>query len=229
MKGSGHFERHFDWDGVGPFLQTNVAVTDLRGEDYVPEGYSAPFLLGLYAAYVGEKVEHGLAESAGLPTGLHWASTELTLPAVGDRASVDVARILDPIRGLLGIPNVPAERVAKLMMPKEKSDGFRGADIKLMGNEAFVSVGVDSLSFMGAYKPLQKLTRTGAVLSGVRAEAGSCDTGEQYRPLKVSVTVGAHHLWRGNDWLRIPELRPQVIAEMLDLNQRITAAYMAVA
>ena len=56
----GKWSRHYDYDGVGVFHKTSVSV------DKAPDGEPAEYVLGIHAAYVGDKPEKALAESLGV-------------------------------------------------------------------------------------------------------------------------------------------------------------------
>lgn len=80
-----HFS--FDYDGWGPFRKTtiNIQVLD-RSEDL--------YALRIYAAYVGEKPEIGLAEALEVERGLLWAAANIETEPVGKMFEFNLTYVL---------------------------------------------------------------------------------------------------------------------------------------
>jgi len=66
IKSGGLWEHHYDYDGGGVFIKTTVRIQLL---DQKRDLYN----LELYAAYVGDEPEKGLAEQIGIPRNLLWS------------------------------------------------------------------------------------------------------------------------------------------------------------
>lgn len=222
---NGRFRKNYEYDGQGPFLKTTVEVLDLAGELYVPEGYADPFLLTLYTAAVGSKVEDGLADAVGIEQGLLWSSVELNLPAHGPYASVDLATIIDPLRPVLGLWQPKTERYARRMMPRNNYDTLGPANLKLVDEEIMVRVGIDSHSFLPSYRHTEnKLTRNGSVISGRRSENLDTNSEDEFAPLRVKVSVVSSNQRLDHEFDPMPVLRSDKKKTMRDLTRTIASA-----
>ncbi len=98
------FNRHYDYDGVGPFFKTSVEVTKLEEDLYI---------LHLHAAYVGDKVEIGLAEALEVERALVSTSVEVEVPAVGNEFVIDFDTILDRVGKVLDLKDLTGKQAVK--------------------------------------------------------------------------------------------------------------------
>lgn len=105
------WSKHYDYDAMGTsFFKTSV---DIKWLDRSLDLY----LLGIWAAYVGDQPEAGLAEHLGIPRSLTWCDvTVQTEPLAGDRFAFDfeqVVRRLDPV---LGTDKISGAEIAQAML-----------------------------------------------------------------------------------------------------------------
>lgn len=103
------FSRSYDYDGAGtPFMKTTVDINSI-GDDM--------YCIGLYAAYVGDEPEAGLAESLGIPRALLSCTVEVEAdPVAGHRFEFDFEPILRRLESVLGTRKITGMQVARAMM-----------------------------------------------------------------------------------------------------------------
>ena len=104
------WSRSFDYDGMGSFFKTSVDIEVLDRKEEL-------YALGLYAAYVGDKPEEGLAQYLGVSRALTWAAVEVeTQPISNNCFEFDFEYILRKLDEDLGTQWAVGEQVAQAMM-----------------------------------------------------------------------------------------------------------------
>lgn len=136
LKKRDKYSRHYDYDGVGSFFKTTVEVTKLPNDIFV---------LGLNAAYVGDKVEVSLAEALGVERALCWTATNLVLPSVSGLFIADMLFIIESLAKVVDLKGLTPERAVSRMKDKIVEDGFR-VSIPIFETEKFaVTMGLDDV------------------------------------------------------------------------------------
>lgn len=108
------WSKHYDYDGMGSFFKTSVDIGYLnRAEDM--------YYIGIYAAYVGDEPEVGLAEALGIPRALMSASVTVQVEKLDDRHFgfdfEPFLRLLDPV---LATERISGEEVCDQMMKVDR-------------------------------------------------------------------------------------------------------------
>lgn len=105
------FSKDYDYDGSGtPFFKTGVTIKVL---DRTQDIYG----IGIWAAYVGDEPEVGLAEHLGIPRTLLSCSVEVkTAPLPGNRFEFDFEPVLRKLDAVLDTKNITGAQVAQAMM-----------------------------------------------------------------------------------------------------------------
>lgn len=156
------FSKSYDYDGMGTsFFKTNVDIEVLNREQ---DMYS----IGIYAAYVGDEPEKGLADHFGIPRTLLSCSVKVeTKPLSGDRFEFDFEPVLRKLDAVLDTNKITGEQVIAAMMTK---DDDRGASFVLQvkdGLEVRIQLGrVESRMKYSQGKPRDTWSAKGSVLSG---------------------------------------------------------------
>lgn len=84
----GKWQRIYDYDGMGVFFKTSVEIEMLDKEKDL-------YNLQLYAAYVGDEPEKGLAETLGIPRNLIWSSVTVHVePEDAEHFAFDFEQLL---------------------------------------------------------------------------------------------------------------------------------------
>lgn len=106
----GHWDRRYDYDGVGTFFKTKVEVMVL---DWNSDLYA----LGIYASYVGDKPEEELAEYLGIQRALIWSSVAVQVePTDGNHFTFDLEKIARKLDAVFGRTDLSGEIIAQAMM-----------------------------------------------------------------------------------------------------------------
>jgi len=206
---SDRFYRDFDYDGVGSFMKTSVTVRRLE---------NGSFLLELNAAYVGNKVEEGLAEYLEAHRGLWWTKVELTLDAnQGDRFVIDFASINDKLVGT-GLGTLDASEIARLIAAG-KSEEYSSfvADpgiVTLMADDQLsVTLGIDTITVGRYYE--EPFTANGSVVTGARETRWSTLDGDTKQPKVYIYITSSNGEVRSFD--RLPVLDEDIQMRMREL------------
>ena len=86
--------------------------------------------IGLWAAYVGDEPEAGLADHLGIPRTLLSCNIEVeTRPVSKNRFEFDFEPVLRKLNTVLDIKNLTGKQVAKAMLQKDESGDDRGSFI----------------------------------------------------------------------------------------------------
>jgi hypothetical protein len=113
----GSFYKSYDYDAMGtPFFKANVSIERI---DPSVDMYS----VGLYAAYVGDEPEIGLAERLTVPRVLRSCLVETTVePSGPDAFSFDMEKIVRRLDPVLGTEKIKGIEIAKVMMQANEYD-----------------------------------------------------------------------------------------------------------
>jgi len=109
------FSKSYDYDGVGAFHKT---IVDIKVLDRKQDLYG----IGLYAAYVGEKPEEGLAAHLGFPRTLLWCAVETKTKPRGKRFEFDFERTLRLLDPTLGTEGIAGTSVVEALMASKDDD-----------------------------------------------------------------------------------------------------------
>ncbi len=106
------FHKSYDYDAMGtPFMKTSVDIKKFGDDMYG---------IGLYAAYVGDEPEAGLADHLGIPRALLSCSIEVeTKPVADNRFEFDFEPVLRKLDTVLGTKKITGKQVAKAMLQKD--------------------------------------------------------------------------------------------------------------
>jgi len=117
------FDKSYDYDGMGTsFFKTSVTIKKFGGGDM--------YGIGLWAAYVGDEPEAGLADHLGIPRTLLSCNIEVeTRPVSKNRFEFDFEPVLRKLNTVLDIKNLTGKQVAKAMLQKDESGDDRGSFI----------------------------------------------------------------------------------------------------
>lgn len=143
LKKRDKYSRHYDYDGVGSFFKTTVEVTKLPNNI---------FLLGLNAAYVGDKVEVSLAEALGVERALSWAATTIELPVVGNLFIADFVFIINALAKAIPLKGLTAEKAVAMMTERKRLSDRNGAITVYESKDFTVTMVLDDVSRPMQYK-----------------------------------------------------------------------------
>ena len=115
----GFYRRHFDDDGVGPFLKTTVDVRPIPGEEQM-------YMLELNAAYAGDRVEKNLAAMLEIERGMASISVGKDMPVVADKCHIDFDKLLRRVQGVLDVNDVSGEQVVAKILAHKPNDTPNG-------------------------------------------------------------------------------------------------------
>ena len=161
LKSRDIFSRHYDYDGMGPFFKTTVEVAKLEDDLYI---------LRLNAAYVGDKVEVGLAEALEVERALSSASVEVEIPAVDNQFVIDFNMIIERVGKVFDLNGLTGKKATEEIVTVGE---FREVKqrVQIYETEKFVVMmgpsGVESpMKHDGNGSSKLVWTAKGAVLSG---------------------------------------------------------------
>lgn len=184
IKKYGHWRHSYDYDGQGNFLKTNVEIRlwDKKEDIYVLE---------LYAAYVGDEPEKGLAELLGVSRTLLWREIVITTePLDKDRFIFDFDEIYKGIGELLGLDANVGQKIAKHMMTGDKHDE-PGSFVLKDDGEVRIKIGPSSVESRFVLKEDNRFhdtwTVSGSTLTGLLAK--QYDNPEKKIPPSIVITV----------------------------------------
>lgn len=164
LKTRTRFNKSYDYDGMGtPFFKANV---DIEVLDRELDMYS----VSIYAAYVGDKPEQGLAKYFDIPRMLISCSVEVeTFPLSGNRFEFDFEPVLRKLDRVLDTKDITGEQVVSsiMTMPKEGNRDFRILQIK-DGFEVSIKTGriEDRMDYTHAREPRDTWSSKGSTFSG---------------------------------------------------------------
>ncbi len=221
------FKKSYDYDGMGtPFMKTNVTFNKLdRGM----------FSIGLYASYVGNEPEIGLAEYLGIPRTLHSCTIEVSVEKAGDnRFELDFAYVRDRLDGILsfspaGFP-LSAEDLAVSMVAQTDVFGDENPKCGLHHTER-LAVWLHPGRVEERFKYNQGNKQDtwaidGTTFSGrLKRDYGSDNDDAKENPSFIITVTSAQKFtpgWRSRD--SMPLWHPDEQQEMIDLAGKIKAA-----
>lgn len=223
----GRYFRHFDYDGVGTFFKTSVEVERLE---------DASFLLRLSAAYVGNKVEEGIAGFLGVQRGLWRTTVDLTLDArEGERFAVDFDQIATRLEDSVFQPAygwIMAQIIAQGRKEKYSSIVTEPGIVTLMGDDfgyteraneidrhLTVTLGFDTISVGQYYE--QPFVAEGPVAYGRLREDWEDPT--KFLDPVLSINIAGNE--ETEESSRLPVLVPETQARMRELAADIQARF----
>lgn len=212
------FSKSYDYDGMGTsFFKTSVDIEVLDREQDM-------YGIGIYAAYVGDKPEEGLAEHFGIPRTLLSCSVEVeTKPLSGNRFEFDFEPVLRKLDMVLDTKKITGKQVVAAMMTK---DDDRSASLVLQvkdGLEVRIQPGrVESRMKYSQGKPQDTWSSKGSVLSGeLQRDYGNNDENAKATPTFLIVICSSQKDgWRGS----LPIWQPDLQQKAIDLANEIAAA-----
>ena len=222
LKERPEFEKSYDYDGMGtPFFKTSVKIRTLPGEF---EMYG----IGLWAAYVGDEPEIGLADYLQIPRTLFSGSVEVqTERFPGDRFEFDFEPVIQKLSKVLSfmksdtLGKVPTGTdVAQAMLKME--DGESKAVFMLQDQNA-----LEVRIFPGCVDRRMQMDRTAHKVKDTWSVSGSRFSGLLKRDYKsddesvktnptfiISVSSSDKDRWRGSQPIWKPEKQQEAIALM---------------
>lgn len=114
------WSRHYDYDGVGVFHKTSVEVSR------APKGEPAEYVLGIHAAYVGDKPEKDLAEALGVERATLSKAVTVEFAPEGDRFRIDMDAVAGRLATVFG--NGGKDRRGSRISGKAIADHFMSRD-----------------------------------------------------------------------------------------------------
>lgn len=213
IKQRGAYSYHYDYDGMGSFFKTTVEVK--RVNDTL-------FILKLHAAYVGDKVEEGLAETLGLERALLSASAIVDLPAKDGRFTADMSVILGIVRKALPLKKLDGE-IVKAITTVEDGAIWGGSPVIFENDTLAVNVKLASVAYPVEYKGREKTMTwkvSGTTITGPLHENFGDTPGFQTPQIVFQVYT------RGKDKYELPALvKSEDKKVLLDLAEKIKAAF----
>lgn len=156
--------RSYDYNGVGTFFKTSVEIIQLDKKEDL-------YLLEIYAAYVGDKPEVGLAEELGIPRALRRYTVLVQVkPEDATHFAFDFEKVLRTLDGVLKTKSFKGKDIAQHFM---SGDQYRDPKHALIysDTEIFVTVGPGRVEKRFVYdepgKPRNTWSIKGSVLSGL--------------------------------------------------------------
>lgn len=242
VKGRGCWSRHYDYDGMGTsFFKTSVEMTRLPDQE---DGY----LLGLNAAYVGKKIEDGLAETLGVEQGLQWKGVNVVLRPEGQQFRIDFdqiaqrlqslyrelqsvpeprnirQRLAEAVRGKGERPALTGEAILRTMLATDRYGG--DANPFVLGVEDGVEVSLnlgrvgDRFDRRNGNREQELWRVEGTELTGSLAE--SYEKQGELEPPSISFSIKRYS---EDKYDRLPAIDPQMKAKMNELASKVSAAF----
>jgi hypothetical protein len=223
---NGSWSRHFDYDAMGTaFFKTTVEISRLPDTE---DG----FLLGLNAAYVGKKVEDGLAETLGIEQGLQRKDVNIVLDPEGenaDRFGIDFTPIAQRLQAVYSELN--AGKKSGRLKGETILDGLlggRSGDTKpfVLGVTDGISVSLrlgrlgDRFNWRGGNAKEELWKRKGTVLSGALAESYR-DEGK-LEPASIVIDIRRNS---DSEYSTPPAVDPVMKAKMNEIASKVAAAF----
>ncbi|OGG03198.1 hypothetical protein A2W14_07245 [Candidatus Gottesmanbacteria bacterium RBG_16_37_8] len=217
----GKWERHYDYDGQGVFHKTTVEI------DKIPDENDR-YLLKLYAAYVGGKVEDGLAEYLGIEQGLQFKQVSAILEPQGDKFAIDfdaVAKKIQPFYAEFNPEAAPltGELLLDVILavdPKDKSTRSfpigvkKGIDVSFdLGRLGY------RINWVNGKPSEDTWSREGNVLKGPLAKDYSDEGGFEAPSVVISIQKVSVDRWD-----RLPVTDAAMKAEMNEIGSKAVAA-----
>ena len=133
LRNNATFSKSYDYNGMGTaFFKTGVEIRVLDRKQKM-------YLLEIWAAYVGDEPEAGLAEHLGIPRTIQSCCVEIeTEPLPGNRFEFDFDVILKKLQGIIPKQrrNLSGEKIAEAMMTVDQS-GESKANFDLFEQNGF--------------------------------------------------------------------------------------------
>lgn len=169
IKAHGYYSYGYDYDGVGRFLKTTVEVRKLDGDW---------FILGLSAAYVGDQVEVGLAETLQIERALRHIDVTAQVEPDSELVTFDF-EIISSKLATIGV-ECNGEQIVEQIMTEE-----RGGPLRHFGRPRFK---VDDyevvLSLGGIIQPWQHKDEMTAWQSTASTMTGLRENKNRHQPDK---------------------------------------------
>jgi hypothetical protein len=120
IRRNGYWNRSYDYDGQGNFFKTRVDIKLCDKQEDI-------YVLNVYAAYIGDEPENGLAEYLGIPRALLSKSVVITAePLDASQFVFDFSAVYDGIGGLLGLDANVGRQITKHIMSGDQFDSPKG-------------------------------------------------------------------------------------------------------
>jgi len=221
VKSRGQWSRSYDYDGQGSFFKTTVEVSRAGiGDDYI---------LQLNAAYVGNQVEEGLAESLGVERGLSWKNVAVEFEPEGTQFRIDFDQVAERLQGVTATLDVKPKSltgkdIVAHLMKTDKYGESEGPFVIGVKDGVEVTVGMGRVGRRFEYSQGKKsedrwhvegATITGPLDTDYRDET-------KFVPPSISVSM---HPKSEERWNRLPAVEPKMKSTMVDLANGIAAAF----
>jgi hypothetical protein len=218
LKTRSRFHKSYDYDGMGTsFFKTSIDIEILdRKEDM--------YSIGIYAAYVGDKPEEGLAEHFSIPRTLLSCAVEIeTKPIPNNRFEFDFEPVLRKLDTVLDTKKISGKKVAGVMMIK---DDERIPSFILQvkdGLEVHIQPGRvgDRVSYLKG-KAQDTWSSKGSVLFGeLKRDYSSNDVNAKATP---TLLIGVHSSTKDNFRSSLPIWQPDLQEKAIYLTEKIAKA-----
>ena|SRR3989344_9484648 len=221
VKSRGSWSRSYDYDGQGSFFKTTVEVNKVGKED----GY----LLQLNAAYVGNQVEEGLAETLGAERGLSWKNVAVEFEPEGTQFKIDFDQVAEKLRGVVATLDTKARSITGKdivahLMKTDKYGESEGPFVLGVKDGVEVTVNLGRVGRRFEYSQgkrsedrwhVEGATITGSLDTDYRDET-------KFMPPSISVSM---HPKSEDKYNRLPAVDPKMKATMNGLASEIATAF----
>lgn len=214
------WNRHYDYDGMGVFFKTSVEIGVLDAKEGM-------YYLSIWAAYVGDQPEEGLAEALNIPRALTGCVVTVEVPpADADHFALDFEAILRKLDGVLPVSGYTGKEVLEVLEARTADRyGSETAVPIYRDGDIIVSVGtgrVENRFKWNNGESTDTWTFDGATLSGLLAE--SYQEGKDKDEPSVVLRVYRHS---EDKYERNPFYKPEEKERVLALAENIAAALRA--
>lgn len=217
LKSRDRWSRSYDYDGQGVFFKTSVEIGFLNREEEM-------YYLSIYAAYVGDKPEKGLAEALGIPRALTGTSVVVEVEPINKITfAFDFDKILYLLKDVIDVDELSGKNIVSSwnFKTRRKHDDspstvlFRNGEI-----EVILSPGCIENRWKWANGDATNTWQFyGAILSGLLNE--SYEDGKDYDEPTFVISVRRHSEERFN---RKPFYLPEEKEAVLALSKSIADA-----
>ncbi len=222
VESRGHWHRHYDRVGAVSFYKTQVDINRVSKGGYV---------LQLNAAFVGNQVEEGLAETLDVERGLLWKNVAVQFEPEGDQFRINFDEVAERLRGVVASLDKKAKRgeivgrdiVDHLMKVNEWGNSV-GPFVLGRKDGVEVTVGLGRVGRRYEYQEWEKSEDRwqvdGATISGPLGTDYLDET--KFVPPSISISLRPKNKDR---YSILPAVDPKAIATMHELAELITEAF----
>lgn len=219
VEARGHWRASYDYDGMGVFFKTGVEIKRLSVKNDL-------YLLEIWAAYVGDEPEIGLAEALGVPRTMLSSTVTIQVEPQDDKHfAFDFEQVLRKLDGVLSTKRLQGTIVARHFMTGDRYSSAKSLPIHSKdGFNVSINTGRVESRFVyddhGSRNPLDTWKVDGAVLYGLLDTSYEDKTKKDPPTFTVSIRSAESFHYDESKPIWEPERKKMV----MDLTNRIAQA-----